>query len=306
MKTKQTSIGIIAIALATGTSALAADLPVKAPPPSACAYDILRANNQVSVDYATTNFNYREFNEPPFPPPYGYVVDSETGWVPGVAVTGSYMTDCLSTIQNLYVYSRTTYLSGQTAYWEPPPGLTGKNGATVWDGDYRIGKGFQLSTSTMVTPYFGAGYDWWKRSIQVGAPFTETYSHGYAGAGLLLQITPAPRWVLSAYGFGGGTFSSQMYLNPSAAALPSTGPAYTFTLGNSATAKAGASVDFAITDRWHANAGVDYTYFRYGGTGFNPYGTLEPPSTTSNWMVTAGLGYSFYSGGETCCALVTK
>jgi hypothetical protein len=221
------------------------------------------------------------------------------------------MGDCFGQIPNLYAFSRTTYLSGNTNYFNNTNGVSANDPATIWDGDYRIGKGFLVSPNLMLTPYLGAGYDWWKRTISAvptGA-FIETYSHGYAGAGLLLQITPAPRWVLSAYGFGGGTFSSQMNFNPTTAAnVAISGPNHTFGLGNSGTAKAGTSVDFAVTERLHANAGVDYTYFRYGESAqeeLPAFGTFEPPSRTSNWTVTAGLGYSFYSGGP-CCALVTK
>jgi outer membrane protein W len=288
-----------------------ADMATKAPvfkaAPAGCAYDILRANNQISVDFAATDVNYAEFNQPPagggpLPAalPQGATINSEKGWVPGVAVTGSYMSDCYSSmIPNLYLFARGTYLSGHTSYYNNTNGVAASDPARIWDGDFRVGKGFQVSPNVMLTPYIGAGVDDWRRTISAvptGA-FIEDYSHGYVGAGVMLQVAVAKGFVVSAYGLGGGTFSSQMNFNGTTAVNAALfGPNHTYSLGNSGTAKAGASVDYAFTDSWHVNAGVDYTYFKYGASRqelLPAFGTFEPPSRTSNVTVTAGVGYSF-------------
>lgn len=290
---------------------LAADMAVKAPvlkaQPIVCAYDILRANNQISVDFAATNMDYREYNEPPAggvglpsPLPQGAVINSEKGWVPGVAVTGSYMSDCSSSFfSNIYLYGRGTYLSGHTDYYNNTALVAARDPAKMWDGDFRLGKGFLVSPNVMLTPYIGAGVHSWDRTI-VAVPtgaFFEKYSHGYAGAGLLLQFAPTRGVVLAAYGFGGGTFSSQMNFDPTTAAnLALVGPNHTYGLGNSAIVKAGGSIDYALTDNWHLNAGIDYTAFRYGASRqelLPAFTTYEPPSRTSNITVTTGIGYSF-------------
>ena len=297
------------IALASST-AMAADMAVKAPvlraQPIVCAYDILRANNQISVDFSAINMDYREYNQPPAggvglpsPLPQGAVINSEKGWVPGVAVTGSYMSDCSSTISNLYLFARGSYHSGHTDYYNNTALVAASDPAKMWDGDFRVGKGFLVSSNVMLTPYIGGGVHAWDRTI-VAVPtgaFVEKYSHGYAGVGLLLQFAVAPRVVLSAYGFGGGTFSSQMNFDGTTALNYATlGPVHTYSLGNSGIAKAGASVDYAFTDSWHVNAGVDYTYFKYGASRqelLPTFTTYEPPSRTSDIRVSAGIGYSF-------------
>jgi|SRR5581483_224376 len=293
-----------------------ADMATKAPvlkaaPPSGCAYDIIRANSQISVDFAATNWDYAEFNQPAAGTnilanaalPRGATLNTEKGWLPGVAVTGSYMSDCSSSFfSNIYLYGRGTYVSGNTSYWNTIP-VTANDPARIWDGDFRVGKGFQVGSNVMLTPYIGAGIDDWKRTISAfptGA-LIEDYSHGYVGVGLLLQVAVAPRFVVSAYGLGGGTFNSQMNFNPNTAINAATlGPNHTFTLGNSGTVKAGASIDYAFTNNWHMNAGVDYTYFKYGASAMEllplGFGTFEPPSRTSNVTATIGVGYSFWGG----------
>ena len=67
-------------------------------------------------------------------------------------------------------------------------------------------------------------------------------------------------------------------------------------LGNSEIAKAGASIDYAFINNWHVNAGVDWTYFKYGASAqelLPVFGIFEPPSRTTNVTVTVGVGYSF-------------
>jgi hypothetical protein len=297
-------------ALAAISPAVSADMAVKAPvlkaQPIVCAYDILRANNQISVDFAATDMNYREFNQPPAggvglpsPLPQGAVINSEKNWVPGVAITASYMSDCSGTISNLYLFARGSYLSGHTDYYNNTALVGASDPAKMWDGDFRVGKGFLVSSNVMLTPYIGGGVHSWNRTI-VAVPtgaYLEKYSHGYAGAGLLLQYAPTRGVVLAAYGFGGATFSSEMNFDPTTALnLALVGPNHTYSLGNSATVKAGASIDYALTDNWHVNAGVDYTYFKYGASRqelLPAFGTYEPPSRTSNVTLTTGIGYSF-------------
>jgi len=55
----------------------------------------------------------------------------------------------------------------------------------------------------------------------------------------------------------------------------------------------GGAVDYAFTEHWHGNVGVDYTYFSYGQSALNAGGYLEPNSTTSYLTVSAGLGFAW-------------
>lgn len=304
---KKVIVASAAVIAMTAGAASAADMAVKAPivkaQPSGCAYDIIRANSQIGVSFVAGNLDYAEFNQPPagggpLPDarfPQGYTLNSEKGWLPGVAVTGSYMSDCMSSISNLYVFARGTYLDGKTDYYNYTNNVPGKDPAKIWDGDFRLGKGFQIGSNAMLTPYIGAGVHSWERTISAvpGGAFIETYRHGYVGAGLLAQLVAAPGFVLSAYGFGGSTFSSEMDFNPttSGVAVP-----HTFRLGDSEILKAGASFDYAFTPNWHVNAGVDYTYFKYGASRqelLPAFGIFEPPSRTYDLRVSVGVGYSF-------------
>ncbi len=288
--------GFALVAWIGGGAANAADMPVKAPPmvQSTCAVnDITRSNNQVSVDGTETYINYGpEFNSAA----PGTPLDTEKGWVPGLTVTGSAMYDVTPNSVvgcNTYLWGRFTWMKGNTNYWASGgPVLSNVDGATVADLDFRIGKGFGVAPNTMVTPYFGIGTNSWTRLLSGSFGYQEIYSHDYAGGGLLLQYSPAPRWVLSANGLVGGAFNSSMTasLVPGGTTAPLAG---TYTLGNHLTYMVGGAVDYAFTEHWHGNVGVDYTYFSYGQSAANGFGYLEPNSTTSYLTVSAGLGFAW-------------
>jgi opacity protein-like surface antigen len=290
---------IIFTVAVTTSPAFAADMAFKAPPPPIVPFgnDILKANNQISVDFIVTNFNFKEYNDftrTPFQPTDSAgVADTEKGWVPGVSATGSVMTDVFG-IHNVYFSARFSYLNGHTDYWNPT--ITQNDPATVNKWDFRLGKGFDFSPNTMVTPYFGAGTSWWKRTIVAQAQ--EDYFHAYAGGGLLLQWAPFSRLVLSANGLIGSTFASEMSASPI-----DSGPAFTpfnVSLGSSLIYMLGGSADYAFTDHLHANVGIEYVNFKYGESDYASAGVLgpvyEPSSRTSNVTVSAGLGWSF--GGQ--------
>jgi hypothetical protein len=71
--------------------------------------DIVRANNQFSVDFAAVNFGYKETA------PGGAPLDSESASsAPGVSATISLMQDW--GLRNVYFMARYTYFNGNTAY----------------------------------------------------------------------------------------------------------------------------------------------------------------------------------------------
>jgi hypothetical protein len=284
---------------AFGTNgASAADLAArpytKAPPPAAVwSNDIVASNNQLSIFYVGTNVNYTEYS-PGFAPfgPAGTPIDSEKGWLNGVGGAASLMTN-FAGIENLYLRGEVTYVQGNTNYWAGGGAVTSASDPQkIWNEDFRIGKGFAVSNTSMLTPYIGAGAQQWDRSLTPGPNGSlEAYTHGYAGGGLLFQVNPARGLVLSAYGFGGGTFSAQMAnsFNGGAAIVP-----FTYTgMGGKAIYMAGASLDYAITRNFHANVGFDYVNFRYLQSNPNAVGGVEPNSLSEYWKVKAGVGYAF-------------
>jgi hypothetical protein len=282
-------------------------MPVKAAPAVVgCGYNaITTANNQISVDYAGTNINYTEQNPPnaPFtaPIPVGATLDSEKGWVNGVSGTASTMFTAGS-VCNVYLFGRVSYFTGRTDYWQYV-GASGQSKAQIWEGDFRIGKGFNLSSNVMLTPYLGGGARSWDRDVCLASGacgpggYHENYSHGYLGAGLLLQYAPTAKLVLSGSGLVGSTLSSQIQGNPVPGGAANVVNFQT-SLGNSVIYKLEGSVDYAFTQSLHGNVGIEYTNFAYGESqpfvATNVGGlAVEPHSRTETVTVRAGLGWAF-------------
>jgi hypothetical protein len=247
---------------------------------------ILDANNQVAVQFVSTNFDYEETVN-------GATFNTESNWVPGVGVSLSLMKNW--GVRNLYFNAEFSWLNGKTDYvgayqGEPFGSLKQKNGAIVHDYEFRLGKGFEFQQNLMVTPYFGIGTHEWNRKVNAG----EIYSHKYYGGGLMVQYSPFPKFVLAANGLVGTTFDSEIEIKsiPDAGIVGSTLP-----LGDSTITKLGLSGDYAITRNIHVNAGVEWVNFDYGASPLDPTGRYnEPDSTTSNVTTKVGVGYAFGGG----------
>ena len=276
--------GAALMALASWSAVANAD-PSTATPPAMNA--ITTSDNQISVDFIDTDFGYTEYAAIAVPgTPVGGKLDTEGSWVPGVNASLSLMKNWI--VDNAYFNAQFSYSSGSTRY----VGETGRGGgygavvtsdtAKVFDTDFRLGKGFAVADNVMLTPYFGIGSHYWRRG-----PFPESYSNGYAGAGLLGQVAASSQLVFSGYGLVGGTFGSGITV-----ATHSGIAGWSGDLGDSAAYKLGGSADFAITRNLHVNAGDDYSNFEYGRSPF-VNGNVEPHSTTSNVSLKAGVGYAF-------------
>jgi hypothetical protein len=246
---------------------------------------ITQSNNQISVQFAATEFNYKETMD-------GLPFDTEKGWVPGVGVSLSLMRNWF--VDNLYFNVQFAWENGKTdyvgAYQGYPFGsLVSTSGTTVYDYDLRFGKGFAPQPDFMATAYFGGGYHEWDRMVNAG----ENYSHGYAGGGLLVQWSFMSRFVLSVDGFVGRTIDPQIKV----ATIPGEIVGSTLALGSSAIYKVGLSGDYAITRSLHVNAGVEWDAFDYGKSALDPTRNyFEPYSDTSNVTVKAGVGFAFANG----------
>jgi hypothetical protein len=267
---------------------------VQAAPSDAVADPITAANNQVAIQFVATNFDYAEREA-------GILLDTEKGWVLGVGAEISVMQNFI--VPNFYFDAQASYLNGKTdylgSYWGGVYGsLAQKDPAQVTDLDFRVGKGFAVSTSFMATPFIGAGFHQWDRDL---GSYAETYSHGYIGGGLLLQWAATDRLVIFTSGLVGTTFA------PSFTATGSYG--FTDNLGESLIWKAGGGIDYAFADHWHAHAKVELTEFDYGHSGYHDFlcanaiaaacgaiGVHEPNSQTELITVKAGIGYSWGGG----------
>ncbi len=249
---------------------------------------ILIANMQVGLSIVGQRVNYVETTatDPRF--------SSEAGWLPGVQVGLSAMGPA-GPVNNIYFMGAFTWLHGQTDYGASGgPVRSDRSGADIRTLDLRFGKGFEVAADWMLTPYLGMGYRGWGRSLsnRFGpSGYDELYEHTYVGGGMLVQWAATERLVLSASGLIGTTSAPTMKVSYNGG-FP-VNP-WTYTLGPSSIYMAGFSADYAITNKWHMNAGIDYLSFRYGASAVSPDGMYEPDSQTSNWTVKAGFGYSFH------------
>ncbi len=250
--------------------------------------DIVKSNNQVIFNVSAGYLDYLESSG-------STPLDSERGWQPGASLSGSMMTDIGLT--NLYLYGNLSWNKGYTDYVGSFIGgnygdVRQRDKAEIFNEDFRIGKGFEVSDAFMLTPYLGLGARQWRRDLPGAGGYREDYSHGYVGGGLLAQYSPGPGWVLGVSGLIGSTFSASMKTTATAGGAAIT--PQTYKLGNSTIYMVGASVDRAITDTMHANLSVDYTNFKYGRSAVSGIdSTYEPDSRTSAVAVKMGLGFAF-------------
>ncbi len=248
--------------------------------------DIVSANNQIYLGVRDTDFGYAETGDGRLGTKAGKL-DTETRWLPGLALSYSVMGNFY--LDNVYFNAQVSWDDGKTHYIGSKMGgvygsVVTSDGATVWDSDFRLGKGFAVRPDVMLTPFLGMGTNSWDRHVDQG----ERYADDYFGAGLMVQVAPIDRFVLSASGLIGETFDSHIAV---------AGP-YGFSggLGASPIVKLGLSGDYALNANLHVNAGIDYVNFRYGESAIYPamggY-AWEPSSRTANVILKSGVGYAF-------------
>ena len=302
--------GGTALLLASVAAGTAADMqtqtfPVKAAAvvQSGAANPILYVNNQISLDAIAQHIDYLATGRYAPQSPIG-PTNSERGWQPGLQLTGSAMFD-LGPLSNVYIMGQFSWAKGNSAYSGaliptlanvakgkiPAYGsLVRTSEAETKDFDFRLGKGFEVSQDWMLTPFVGFGYHVWDRGTN---PFRE-YENGYAGGGMMIQWAPTRQWVISANGLVGSTLGPRVSTPDNPEYSPTT-----LNLGSKLMWKAGLSADYALTQQWHANAGLDYTRIDYGASsearskaGYEP--VPDRDSRSDIWAVKAGVGYSFY------------
>jgi opacity protein-like surface antigen len=249
--------------------------------------DIKSANNQVGIQYQSTNVDYTETGNGVLGAA-GVTLDTENGSVPGYGIFASVMKDLW--LGNDYFAAEYDHASGSTNYVGSLQGGTygsvvQSDSATLANYSLRYGKGFVVNNSTMLTPFAEVGHHKWDRGVNTG----EDYSNHYFGAGVLAQYSPVSKLVLSANALLGYTFGSYITVN----AIPSANFAgFAGGLGNSPLYRVGAGADYALTQQIHANIGIDYTSFKYGASAiYSGYG--EPDSKTNYTTVKVGIGYAF-------------
>lgn len=253
---------------------------------------IAASNNQLIFQSISTNVDYTEIGNGQLGSQTG-ILDTETGPVPGIALSISAMKDVV--LGNDYIKFSYDYSSGHTDYIGSLLKGGGKygsvistSGAIFTNYSVRYGKGLASGASSMLTPYLEFGQHMWERGINYG----ETYTNKFYGLGLLGQYALGGRVVLSLEAAYGRTSQSNIVVNSGIGLTGFSGP-----LGNSDLYKAGISIDFAFGQRMHGNIGVDYTAFNYGISALYPSGansvSWEPDSQTKYTTFKFGLGQEF-------------
>ena len=250
--------------------------------------DIKASNNQVGTQFLLTHVGYTETGNGILGTTTG-TIDTETGWVPGSALSITTMKDWW--LGNDYIEAEYNYSVGNTQYVGAlqDGGVYGSvvqpTGAKQDNCSARYGKGFVLNDEFMLTPYAELGYHKWYRLVNNG----EVYTHLYSGIGALGQYSPVNKLVFSANAMLGSTFGSAIVVNGLKGFLGG--------LGNSTLYAVGASADYAFMKNLHGNVGVDYMSFKYGSSALYPLGgglfVWEPDSKTNYLTVKLGFGYAF-------------
>jgi hypothetical protein len=239
------------------------------------------SDNEIGIGITGNLLNYEE--QP------GAPLDSEHGWMGGLDARVSTMFDYAG-LSNLYLGLDYGYAGGSVGY-------TGSliNGAPFKGSDQssmnrvlaRVGKGFVLDDSLMLTPYAAGGFQNWNRTLNYP---NETYGAGLVGAGAMLQWAATPRLVLTA---------DAQLLAVVGGNVSSTAPGYptlnSQTFGASPEERIGLLADYALTGPLHVWGGLDLTHFTYTGAPLHPLsaGFYEPNSATSLFELKAGLALSF-------------
>jgi hypothetical protein len=293
------SVVLIIIYLMSSVTAYAASTgKVSSNKGGASSSDIKASNNQIGYQSISTLVNYTETGGK-----YGVAagtLDTETGPVPGRAFYFSSMTNGL--LGNDYFKGTYDQSIGSTKYTganlnlpNGPPGAFGSvvstSGAILTNYNFRYGKGLDFRRASMLTPYVEFGAHRWQRAVNYG----ETYSNMYYGFGLLNQLVVGNHLVLSLDVLAGHTKGSTITVTSSPPGVPLTSKVTGFSapLGDSELFKVGVSLDYTLGQRFHVNAGVDYTAFNYGVSAVQPGGLFEPDSQTKNTTFKFGLGWGF-------------
>ena len=244
---------------------------------------LFRFNNTAWVAAGTSFNNYKETVSP--------IPDSERGWLPSVAGGVDYMTN-----SNLYLsvdasgafgnehYNGAVYDSNTNTYDIPYQTRTNETVATV---DGKVGQGFYVSNRVMLIPYGDLGFRYWDRDLGQGQD--EKYQTMMALGGLMLEIAPTDRLVLSGYASGGTTFFNRMTTSGNA-----------YQLGSAGVEKVGAKIGYDLTRKVELFTTLDYGHFHNGRSQNNTeiinnveYISDEPGSRTSDTTMRVGLGYHF-------------
>jgi hypothetical protein len=246
---------------------------------------IIASNSEAWASVGAESLNYKEAVSP--------VPDADRGVVPSFAAGVDYMTD-----SGLYLAGQATASFGGAGYFgatvdypgAPEVPYEGNTHERIITIDGKIGQGFVLGPSAMITPYGDLGFRYWRRNLGDGD--TEEYHHLAALAGGMLQFSPTNRLVFTGYGAAGVTFGTHM--RDSYGINYSLGPAGIFEVGG--------KIGYDLTQRWELFTSLDFEHFRYvqspqeadpvdSAIYDEPVTAQEPGSFTNETSMRLGIAY---------------
>lgn len=245
--------------------------------------DIRKADNGLSLDLGAAYLDYAETQG-------GTVLDTEKGWLPTVGLGLGVLAFPNAPIGNFYFrldarasFGSTQYngaLCDQFGNCTPYQSTTDDK---IFTGAAQLGRAFEVGRALMLTPYAEIGYRYWARDLEGIGGCTEDYHNWDAMGGLLAQLSPAPRWVLSLSGAAGKTFAADM-----------TTSGESFPLGSEVTWRLQAKAGYRVTDRLELTSTVEYSRLAYGASPVDVNGYYEPDSTTRQTSLVIGAVWHFF------------
>lgn len=262
--------------------------------------DIRASDRAIELDVGASNLRYGENID-------NVTFDTENGWMPDIGAGVTWLTSNGGGItSNLYLHIDEQATLGDTHY---NGGVQVVSGGTVTTFPYqtttkntiyhtvgKVGRLFTLGEGITLTPYGDLGWRWWRRKIK-GGPFnagglgtltigdtTEVYQNWEGGGGLLLQVSPVPRLVLSASGQIGTTFEGLMQSG-----------GFTYDLGSKPVWQVAGKAGYAITQSFELTADARFDGFGIGKSPFVNRGngiiSNEPDSYTHQLTIMGGIAY---------------
>jgi hypothetical protein len=254
------------------------------PQARAASPEVAAAETTISIYLSGMHTQYHENLGPP--------TDDESGATPGFGVALGGLTPYGATT-DLYTSLNYNFSAGPINYnGFTQPGdqpLAATDNAVFNRIEARIGVGLPLANGAEAIPFLAGGYQAWNRNVdsKITIDGGEFYHTFLFGAGLKFDQPVTPAIVLSATAEGLGLAGGNVQNN---------GIGFGRGMGVTAEELISLGLDYAMTPRWHTFGSIYWEHFIYSGTHpeyFSDGYAYEPLSTTTQFGVNAGVGFSF-------------
>ncbi len=241
-------------------------------------------------------FFYTDYEEDLDPPQKS----TNSGWLPGMYLGFGYRKH-----SGLYVRLYGSYASGDLAYDGSDQGGTAiyfsNDPQTFYRFEANIGYGFQADPKTLLMPYTGYGYRYWRRgeaNPSIGN-YEEEYDWHYLPLGIRVEHEFNARWRIGITAAANIMFMGRMKVSLSELDSGYNDPA--FNLGDRIGLCVSAPIRYAFAKKWSVTGTPWYEYTPIGASNMElltDHGTakslvMEPSSRTNQYGFDLGVEYSF-------------